>query len=198
MRQKFSLSKFLTISILVIVSRCYDIFTTYTYIPDLKGEINPIVSVLHLGWIEVLIVQFLGVSLVIYTAYVYCFKTVTLVKYDKSISQSAFVSVFHFSNPNDFVKMLYKLPSNKHSLMYSLGAVLPKGLILFSLLVGTSTTGLIFNESYKAFYRDYNIPIFMYLFSLLVFIYLAVGFYKKEREVRESLLVGGGSMGGKF
>jgi len=167
------------------VSRCYDIFTTYSYIPDLKGENNPIVSILHLGWTEALIIQFLGVCMVIYTAYVYSFKTVELIPFDKSISLAGFVSVFHFNNPNDFVKMFYKVPSNKHSLMYSLGAVLPKGLIFFSLLVGTSTTGLIFSESYKMFYRDYNIPMFMYLVSLLVFIHLAVDFYKKERKARE-------------
>ena len=80
------------------------------------------------------------------------------------------------------MKMLYKFPTNKNSLMYSLGGVLPKGLIFFGFLAGTSTSGLIFSESYKAFYREYNIPMYMYMLSLVVFIYLTVEFYQKERK----------------
>jgi len=95
-----------------------------------------------------------------------------------------FISIFHFNNPNDFFKLFYKLPSNKHSLVYSIGAIVPKALIIISLTVGTSTTMLIFNESYRTMYREFKIPTFLYLTMIAIIVFLTVDFYKQERNKR--------------
>lgn len=168
----------------MVISRFYDVFTTYKYIPDLKGEINPMVSVFNFGWTGLLTVQILVLCLLIYTAYIYYFKTIETVKFDEVNTLREFISIFHFNNPNDFLKLFYKLPSNKHSLVYSIGAIVPKGLIIFSLIVGTSTTMLIFNESYRTIYREFKIPIFLFLASVAIMIFLTVDFYKRERKKR--------------
>ncbi len=170
------LKKFISLTVLLVVSRLVDIFTTYKYIPDLQGEKNPLVSILKMGWTGTLIIQGLGLCLLVYTLYIYCFKTVNTKPIDKSTTLKEFISIFHFGNPHDFSKILYKLPSNKYSFIYSLGAILPKGLIIFSLLVGASTSKLILSESYRSIYRDFHIPSFLYLLSGLIMIFLAINF----------------------
>jgi len=178
------MKKFIIISILLIISRFFDVFTTYRYIPDLKGEINPLVSVLNFGWTGTLIFQILGLCFLIYTVYIYCFKTIETIQFDKKTTLKEFISIFHFNNTNDFLKLIYKLPSNRYSLIYSLGAILSKGLIAFSLLVGSSTSLLIFNDGYRSIYRDFKIPTFLYISSFLIMIILAIDFYKRERIKR--------------
>ena len=166
----------------MVISRFYDVFTTYKYIPDLKGEINPIVSVFNFGWTGVLTVQILVLCLLTYTVYIYCFKTVATIDIDEKNTLSEFVSIFHFNTPNNFLKLFYRLPTNKHSFLYSMGAIIPKALIIISLIVGTSTTMLIFNEHYQTMYREHNIPIFLYLTMIVIIIALTVNFYKQERK----------------
>ena len=166
----------------MVISRFYDVFTTYKYIPDLKGETNPMISVFNFGWTGALTVQILVLCFLTYTVYIYCFNTVETIDIDEKNTLREFVSIFHFNTPNDFLKILYKLPTNKHSFLYSMGAIVPKALIIISLTVGTSTTMLIFNEYYRTIYREYHIPTFLYLTIIVVIITLTVDFYKQERQ----------------
>lgn len=168
----------------MVISRFYDVFTTYKYIPDLKGETNLMVSVFNFGWTGILTIQILALCLLTYTAYIYCFKTIETIKVDEKNTLREFISIFHFNNPNDFFKLFYKLPSNKHSLVYSIGAIVPKALIIISLTVGTSTTMLIFNDSYRKMYREFKIPTFLYLTMIAIIVFLTVDFYKRERKKR--------------
>ena len=168
----------------MVISRFYDIFTTYKYIPDLKGETNPIVSVLNFGWTGSLTIQILALCLLIYTTYIYYFKTINTIKVDEKNTLKEFISIFHFNDPNDFFKLFYKLPNNKHSLVYSIGAIVPKALIIISLTVGTSTTMLILNEGYRTMYSEFKIPIFLYLTMVVIIVFLTVDFYKQEKNKR--------------
>lgn len=178
------MKKFISLSILLIISRLFDILTTYLYIPNLEGEFNPLVSIFKLGWLGALFVQFLGLFFLIYAVYVYCFKKVETISFDNKTSLKSFIAIFHFNNPNHFVKLFYKLPTNKNSLIYSLGAIVSKGLIIFSFLVGISTTLLILSEKYQSFYRLYKVPYILTFISLILMLLIAFFFYKKEREER--------------
>jgi len=168
----------------LFVSRFFDIFTTYKYIPNLEGEKNPLVSVFKLNWTGTLIIQILVLLILIYTVYIYCFKTIKTQKLDDKTTLKQFISIFHFGNPNDFSKLFYKFPNNKYSLIYSIGAIVSKGLIIFSFLVGTSTTMLIVSEEYKNIYKEYNIPRILYFLSIGIMIIIAIDFYKREKQKR--------------
>ena len=68
--------KFTSITILMVASRFYDVFTTNKYIPDLEGESNILVQVFGFGWTASLLVQFLCLCFLAYAAYIYCYKNV--------------------------------------------------------------------------------------------------------------------------
>jgi len=168
----------------MFISRFYDVFTTYKYIPDLKGETNLLISVFNLGWTGSLTIQTLILCLLTYATYIYCFKSVYTSDIDEKTTLREFISIFHFNKPNDFLKFFYKLPTNKYSFSYFIGAIVPKSLIMISLLVGTSTTMLILNERYRGIYKEYNVPAILYFLIIVIIITLIVDFYKRERKMR--------------
>jgi len=168
----------------MVITRFYDVFTTYLYIPDLKGETNPMVSVFNFGWAGSLITQILVLGLVTYTTYIYYFKPIETMEVEEKTTLTTFISIFHFNTKNDFLKLFYKLPTTKYSLLYSTGAIVSKALIVISFMVGSSTTLLILNERYRTLYREYNIPILLYLIIIIIIMAFTVDFYKRERKER--------------
>lgn len=168
----------------MMVSRFYDIYTTYKYIPDLAGESNILVQLLGFGWTASLLVQFLCLCFLTYTAYIYCYRTVETVEIDASINLKQFISIFHFNNPDHFSHLFYKLPTNKHSFLYTIGAIVPKGLILAGFIVGTSTTFLIYSSAYREAYASLQIPVILYALIVVILITLTVHFYRRERKRR--------------
>lgn len=168
----------------MVISRFYDIISTYKYIPDLKEEANPIVSVFNFGWTGSMIVQILVLFCLTYALYVYCFKKVTTINIDDKTTLREFVSIFHFNEPGKFHKVFYKLSTNKNSFLYSIGAIVPRALIIISLIVGNSTTMLIYNEHYQTVYGKYNIPTILYLTMIVIVFVVAIDFYNKEKQKR--------------
>ncbi|MBI1307212.1 MAG: hypothetical protein GC181_11470 [Bacteroidetes bacterium] len=178
------LKKFLTTTLVLIASRVFDIYTTYLFIPDLKGETNPLVSAFHLGWTGTLIVQAVVLVLLIYCLYYYSFKQIEVPDFGETTSLQDFISLFHFGKSGELKKLFYTFPKNKESLLYSTGGIVPQGLVVFSLLVGTSTTFLIVNPVYRNIYHAYDIPVLLYTFSALIMYAFAVKFYKAEMKSR--------------
>jgi uncharacterized membrane protein len=180
------MKKFISLSTLLILTRLADAQTTYLYTPDLKREANPLVSLFGFGWTGSIIVQIIGLTFCIYALWVYIFKTVQLPAFDKNISLTKFIGLFHFRDTRSFLKMFYRLPTNKNSLLYSIGYIFTYTLIIFSTIVSCSTTFLILSKSYRNFYSAYSIPVFLYTFALILIVFFSSRFYKQEMSMRVS------------
>ena len=178
------MKKFLILSVLLLIGRIFDVFTTYKYIPDLKGETNPLVSILGFGWTVTLIIQVFVLVLLIYCIYIYSFKKVKTLPIERDVSLKEFISIFNFNNPNDFTKIFYKIPTNRYAFAYSIGAIISKSLITISFIVGTSTTLLIFSEEYKRFYKQINGSAILWVIFIIIVISFTYRFYKIELKNR--------------
>jgi hypothetical protein len=178
------MKKFIFLSSLLTLTRFADAQTTWLYTPDLAKEGNPLVSILGFGWTSSIIVQVIGLSFAIYALWVYSFRTVSVSAISKDIPLTQFISLFHFNDRNSFSKLFYKLPTNKNSLMYSMGYIFTYTLILFSSIVASSTTLLIVSEDYRNFYSVYRIPFYLYALAVLIVIFFSIRFYKKEMALR--------------
>ena len=178
------MKRFIFLASLLIFTRFADAQTTYLHTPDLKKEANPLVSLLGLGWTGSIIIQVVALTFVIYALWIYCFKKVEVLIYDSNISRTKFISLFHFSDTESFKKLFYKLPTNKNSLLYSIGFIMTFSLIAISILVSTSTSLLIMSEKYRNFYLEFRIPIFLYVISFLIIIFWTRKFYESERIKR--------------
>ena len=177
------MKKFILTVFLLTITRFYDIYTTYLYIPDLEGEMNPLASLFNLGWGPLLLVQVAALAFLTYCAYIYHFMEVKTPGIDNNCPLTSFISLFHFQSPHQFNKVFYKLPTNKPSLLFTIGGILPKALIIISLMVGTSTTMLINSKQYRTFYETFGFPVILGMIVAVISI-LTVRFYVWERKKR--------------
>ncbi|NUM61542.1 MAG: hypothetical protein HUU44_05240 [Ignavibacteriaceae bacterium] len=164
--------KFILIALLVIVSRLYDVFTTYLYIPNLEGETNILVKFLGAGWTTVIIFQSLLVGLTIFLLFFYFFKFKPDYPTEKGLTLKQFASFLYFNNTNSFNKLFYKTPNNKGAFLASIGYVVSMTLLTIGFMVGTSTTLLILSDTYKQLYKN---GLFYVLFAFMGII--AIWFY---------------------
>ena len=178
------MKKFISLTILLILTRFADAQTTYLYTSNLTKEANPLVSIFGLHWTGLLFAEIIGLMILIYALWVYCFKTVQVPKLDKKISLKKFVSLFYFGDTNSFYKLFYKLPTNRNSLLYSIGYILTYSLIAVSVVITYSTTLLLTNKKYQDFYSAYGVPVWLYLFCVATVIFYSINFYRKELRLR--------------
>lgn len=171
--------KFILLTILLYLSRCFDFVTTIIYTPDLANESNPFVILLNMNVFTSGIVQLLITTVVVYFLYIYIFKSVTFETVDRKVSVKEYVGLYNFNDIKGWEKMFYKLPSNKNALFYALGYILTHSLIIIGFVVGTSTTLLIISEQYKEIYKyNYFGRFFLYSFIVVTLIYFTFRFYK--------------------
>jgi hypothetical protein len=111
------MKRFIFLSALLILTRLADAQTTYLYTPDLKKEANPLVSLFGSGWTGSIIMQITGLTFVIYALWIYSFKKVQVPDFNKNITLKQFISLFHFNDAGSFLKLFYRLPTNKNSLL---------------------------------------------------------------------------------
>ena len=101
------IKKFLLLTVLLIVGRVYDGYTTYLYTPDLSKEANPLVSLLGLGWGSMIITQILLVSLLICCLYYYLNNYNTAFPNKKNLTFTKFISNLNYNNDHSFFKIFY-------------------------------------------------------------------------------------------
>ena len=107
------MKKFISLSILLILSRVADAQTTYLYTPDLKYEANPLVHFLKFNWTGLIISEIVLLAILIYAFWVYCFKTVRTEPFDNSTSWQQFISLFNFGNKKNLENFFINYPQIK-------------------------------------------------------------------------------------
>jgi hypothetical protein len=180
------MKKFIKLSALLVLTRAADLYTTYLSTPDLKYEFNPLVSKLGLGWTGLILAQIAFLVFIIYALWVYCFKNVETLSIKEGLSLKEFVSLFYFGNTTSFSKIFYKLPTNKDSLLYSVGYVATYSLIIISIIVSSSTYLLVKNDNYKNFYNNNKLWNYLYLLGVCLIIYYSIKFFKNELKRRSN------------
>jgi hypothetical protein len=172
--------RFIFLASLLILTRFADAQTTNLHTSDLKNEANPLASFLGLGWTGLIIIQVIGLIFLIYSLWVHSFRQVEIPSFDRNISTTKFISLFHFQDTKSFEKIFYKLPTNRNSLLSAIGFIMTFSLITISILVSISTTFLILSEKYRTFYSEYRIPLILYSFCFFIILFWSKHFYKNE------------------
>lgn len=177
--QSYKTSKFIILSLLVIIGRLYDVTTTYYYTPDLASETNILVKLFGAGWTNIIIIQTVLVVLIIYLLYFYLFQFKPVMPTEKNLTIKQFSSYIYFGDSISFHKMFYRTPKNMNTLFASLGYIVSLTLISISFIVGTSTTFLIISQSYRKIYKQ-GIPFFLYGLILGLIVLFTIKFFKIE------------------
>ena len=174
------MKRFIFLATLLILTRYADAQTTYLHTHDLENEANPLTSFFGLGWTGLIIFQVFGLAFLIFSLWIYSFKSVDTPTFNKNISTTKFISLFHFGDTKSFGKLFYKLPTNKNSFLYAIGFIMTFSLITISILISASTTFLILSEKYRNFYSEFKIPVILYSVCFFIILFWTKHFYKNE------------------
>ena len=182
-------SEFLLLAFLLVSTRCWDIITTYMVTPDLKTETNPLVSILGRGWVSVIISQIILVSIIIILNHQSLFKIKSSHPSQRGYSYKEFIRHYYFGKKESMIKMIYKLPQDKRTLIKLLGYVLPRALIVISIFISASSTFLITSWDYKRFYAVAR-PYYYIALIATAFVFIML-FFKKEYKIYQGPVADG-------
>ena len=177
--KRIKTSTFIILSILVVISRAFDVITTGLYIPDLEGETNIIVQLFGAGWTSVIIIQSLMIAAIIFLLHYYLFRYRPNYPAGKDLNKQQLISYINFNDTTSYSKVFYKLPANKQVLYAATGYIASMTVITAGLVVGTSTTLLLISEDYRNLYRKGG-PATLYTIILLAALFFVFRFYNLE------------------
>jgi len=178
--------EFFLLTLFLVITRCWDITATYIVTPNLEKETNPIVSIFGQGWITIIIIQIIVVSLIIILNYYSLFKTKISYPSQNGYSFREFITYYYFGEKQNLTKILYKFPKYKSTLIKALGYVLPRALIVISVFISSSSTLLILNSDYRKFYSVAKPYYYVVLIAIVCVFYIL--FFKREYTIYQKIL----------
>jgi len=153
--------------------------------PDLERETNPLVSIFGRGWVAVIIFQVILVSIIIILNYLSLFKIKSSYPSQKGYSYKEFIMYYYFGKEENLIKMIYKFPQDKVTLIKLLGYVLPRALIVISIFISTSSTFLIISSDYSEFYAVAK-PYYYIVLIGIAFLFIIL-FFKREYGIYQKI-----------
>ncbi len=171
---------FIKLSIIFLLTRLLDGFSTYYTSAELDGELNPVVRILGLGWIGLGIFQILFSCLNIYAIYFYCNKSISRLypsNYTKKLTYQSFASYIYFGKETDFWKISFKQPKYKIVFQHYISFLLPVAMSLFSVIISLSNFAVNHFESYNLLIVSYGLMFFIPPIILILLISSSLYFY---------------------
>lgn len=152
-------------TLLIVLTRILDGYTTYLATPDLNLEENPIIKFFELDWRGTILLGLILITLTICLFY-YAIKNSSQFNI-KANKFGEYVSLFFFSEKLNFVKLLYRIPKLKPSLIF-IGIVFPISLVFYSILISLNNLfiylihiNVSFYQFYSNIYEYYNLVIWL-------------------------------------
>ena len=170
-QNNMSKKKYITIAILVVVTRILDGVSTYLVTPDLKYEMNFLVKHFSLGWFPFLT---LGVLLIIVTLLVltHSYKNQKTLRLESSSLENYVLSLFYDDVTHPWM-LVFKLPKKKSTTVF-IGFVFSISLVLFSFFLICNNT-FMFLTDYSDFLYEILVIIHQYnLFALINVLVLVI------------------------
>ncbi|MFN0204432.1 MAG: hypothetical protein ACKVTZ_23135 [Bacteroidia bacterium] len=164
--------KFWLVSLWIIFSRAYDAYATYVFTPDLSKEMNPLASILGLGWNPILLIV-MGLTLYVVYAY-YCseFKPYNITPTEKGFSFSQFCTFLYLGRKRHWTAVLYQLPTDFNRIRQYTGVVLSPSLAYAGVISTLMWIGINYTTFYKQYHNAYAI------YGLLILGVFGISIYK--------------------
>ena len=144
--------RFSTVTLWIVFSRTYDVYSTHRFTPDLTNEANPLVSVLGLSWTPLLIVISLLCVYALYSYYMSVFRPRPLLPHERGLSFREVTTYVYLGRTAPWISMLCQYPRDLARLNQVMGQLLARCLV-FAGVVSTLMWLLI---NYTRYYKDYH------------------------------------------
>ena len=157
-------------SLSLIALRLADVGITYVVTPDLRWEINPLVSLAGLGWLALIVANIVGVAVVVLLLYFSQLQVPAWQVPEPGYSQKEFVSHYLFGDRHSFRKIYYVVPHNKWAIVHYSAYVFIRVLTIWSLIIVLHNALVWYSEAFRNLMSDWQLWLGVYV--LLVFLVL--------------------------
>jgi len=178
-------TKFFLLTFLLLFARGCDFYSTGLWFFDNPtGETNPLYKFFGVGWTGLILANIIVVGLIIYAFYYYSFKYRTTKIKSSSSNLKDFVSELYFNEKGHFLKVFYRTPKNKKTLLAHSGYVLVRLVIFISFIATFHNLCQFYNISfYNSFRNLVGRPLYViYGLMLISFFYFSYRLWQKEFE----------------
>lgn len=175
--------KFFLLTFLLLFARGCDFYSTSLWFFDNPtGEQNLLYKFFNVGWSGLILANVVIVALILYCFYVYTFKYTIQKVNTKPGNLQDYISTRYFGQQGRFYEILYKMPSDRKTLIGHSGYVLVRVIIVASFLATIHNLCQFYNVPfYNTFREIVGRPLFviagLILLSLVFFTYKL---WKKE------------------
>ena len=168
------MKKFCLIVLIIFLLRVLDLFLTYLYIPDLRAEYNPLVSLWGLSWTGFLIAQGVILAVIAFFAYQYASLPPVIVT-GKNLGFTDFVYCYFNGHPKPWPQRIHTFPKSAKPHLIFNGFMFASAAILVSLFAIINNLMLLMGVSvYIGFIEKHYgtfIPV-MFVASILISFFL--------------------------
>jgi hypothetical protein len=185
------LKSFLSFVCTILVLRFVDLFLTFRYTPDLKGEWNPLVSRFGISWSGFIIVQ-LSIVLLISIFMVFYFNRKPVKIDQPGLSYNDFIYVYFFGKLRPWPNRILSFPTNFSRHLIFNGFIFMFITIFISLFAITNNLLLItHNYAYISFlinnYKLYFPSCFIVITIASVYVFFTIEYlsYRKSNKMQD-------------
>lgn len=135
LNKKKARNEFIVLTLLTLLTRLFDLTSTYLLTPDLKYESNPLITSFSINWQGFILIQLFVSILVIWTNYYSLFKTKIEYPRERGLSFNEFQMYYMFGRGVQASTIIGKLLGLIKVNLAFIGYLLPRVLILFSSVI---------------------------------------------------------------
>ena len=165
-------------SLALIVLRLADVGITYVVTPDLRWEINPLVSVAGFGWLALIIANVVGVSLVLVLLYFSQLQLPAWQTPGPGYSQKEFVSHYLFGDRHSFRKIYYVVPHNKAALVHFSAYVFIRVLTAWSFCVVVHNLLVWQSAAFRDWISERQLWLGIYALLIILVLHFSLRFFR--------------------
>ena len=162
------LIEFVVLAALVVLTRIFDLATTYLITPNLDFEFNPYVGLLNLKWKGFILFQTIIAAFVISVNYISLFVVSMVYPEEKGLTLNKFQLFYMFGKVRGPHGLLKRLVTIAKINIPFLGYLLPRLIIFVSFFIGLLHSLILFEislpvYSFYLFYAELIVGIFVFM-----------------------------------
>ena len=173
----------------LITLRAADVAITYVVSPDLRWEINPLVSVAGLGWFALIAGNIVGVAGILALFYYSLSRRAELFPPEPGYSLKEFVSHYLFGERHSFRKIYYVVPKNRSAILEYSGYVSMRVLTAWSFVIVVHNALVWHSTAFRDTMSDLRLWLGIYALLIILTISYSLSFFRLlYREYRRATI----------
>jgi hypothetical protein len=165
-------------SVSLVTLRVADVVITYIVSPDLRWEINPLVSVAGLGWLSLITSNVAGVAVILILFHYSLVRGGDLYPTEPGYSVKEFISHYLFGERHSFRKIYYVVPTNRRAIIEYAGYVSIRVLTVWSLIIVVHNALVWYSEAFRGLMSNLKLWLAVYALLIILTVAYSLRFFK--------------------